>query len=474
MQGVAGEGVDMESYKPLSGSARAIPDKRLQDRLATMLNCFSARPDCTIPEATSNRNDMDATYGFFQNTRVCPGGVVTTCLPYTLANLEGCCRVLSLQDSSDLNYSALASTEGLGYTDGHDTRGLKLHSTLAIRADDGLVAGLLTQQIWSRPFTRKGRAASRRLRQTKDKESYRWQDHAGAARLLVPADKVVIHVADREGDIYDWFATQRPANTHLLVRVAQAHRVVVHGPDGVEGKLAEVVAKQTPLGQHLITVPRADGKPSRQAELSLRVAALEVQPPQNAKQRSKLRPVPVWVLEALEEKPPVGCEAIHWRLVSTEVIGTWEEVVRALREYMLRWLIERFHFVLKCGYRVERLQLETADRLANAVAVYSQTAVRVMRLTYLARTQPEAPASQEFSQEELDVLQAERDCRTKRASGPLRTLAEAVRVVAQLGGHLARKGDGPPGLLVLWRGLKALHHMVLGFRHGQSASRSSP
>lgn len=171
MQGVAGEGVDMESYKPLSGSARALPDKRLQDRLAAMLACFSARPDCTIPEATSNRNDMDATYGFFQNTRVCPDGVVTTCLSSTLANLEGCCRILSLQDSSDLNYSALDDTAGLGYTDGHDTRGLKLHSTLAIRADDGLVAGLLTQQIWSRPFTQKGRtgqpASSRRQGQGK-------------------------------------------------------------------------------------------------------------------------------------------------------------------------------------------------------------------------------------------------------------------------------------------------------------------
>ena len=97
-----------------------------------------------------------------------------------------------------------------------------------------------------------------------------------------------------------------------------------------------------------------------------------------------------------------------------------------------------------------------------------------MRLTYLARVEPQAAASKEFSPEELEVLQAERDRRGKGALGPLRTIAEAVRVVAQLGGHLGRKGDGPPGLKVLWRGLKALHHMVLGFRHGHSASRSSP
>jgi hypothetical protein len=461
----------MDGYGPL-GPGRALPDKRLRDRLGVMLDCFSARPDCTIPEATSGRNDMDAAYDFFKNQRVCPGATVFCCLGYTLANLQGCGRVLAIQDSSDLNYSALGDTDGLGYTDGHDTRGLKLHSTLAVRSD-GLVAGLLTQQIWSRPFSQKGRAARRRLRAAEDKESYRWQDHARAARAAIPAFVTVVHVADREGDVYDWFAAPRPANTQLLVRVAQPQRIVAHGKDGAEAKLAEVVAARPALGKHLVAVPRADDRPARQAELTVRVAAVDVQPPRNAKQRSKLPAVPVWVIEAREEQPPAGAEAIHWRLLSTEAIDTWEEALRALREYVLRWLIERFHFVLKCGFRVERLQLETADRLANAVAVYSQAAARVTRLTYLARVRPEAPAAEELSREELEVLQAERDRRARRACGPVRTVAEAVRVVAQLGGHLGRKGDGPPGLKVVWRGLKALHYMVLGFYHGCSASRSS-
>jgi hypothetical protein len=199
-----------------------------------MVECFSERPDSTIPEATSDRNDMDAAYNFYKNDRVSPGRVVVSCLPYTLANLEGCSRVLAIQDSSDVNFSALDETPGLGYTDGHDTRGLKLHSTLAVRAD-GLVAGLLTQQIWTRPFEQKGRAQQRRQREATDKESYRWQDHAQQARQVIPEDVLVLHIADREGDIYDWFAAPRPANTHLLVRVAQAHRLVVHGEDGNEG-----------------------------------------------------------------------------------------------------------------------------------------------------------------------------------------------------------------------------------------------
>jgi hypothetical protein len=34
--------------------------------------------------------------------------------------------------------------------------------------------------------------------------------------------------------------------------------------------------------------------------------------------------------------------------------------------------------------------------------------------------------------------------------------------VARLGGHLARKHDGPPGWITLWRGWRKLHLMIEG------------
>ena len=34
--------------------------------------------------------------------------------------------------------------------------------------------------------------------------------------------------------------------------------------------------------------------------------------------------------------------------------------------------------------------------------------------------------------------------------------------LARLGGHLNRKGDGPPGWLTLWRGWEALRLMIQG------------
>jgi hypothetical protein len=117
---------------------------------------------------------------------------------------------------------------------------------------------------------------------------------------------------------------------------------------------------------------------------------------------------------------------------------------------------------------VERLPLSDAGRLSNALAVYSQVAVRLLHLTYLARLEPERPVEQEFSAAEVEVLQGCRQTQDKQPAAQVRTLAEAVRVIARLGGHLGRKGDGPPGAQVLWRGLKRLHDQVLRYQMGQA------
>jgi hypothetical protein len=327
------------TYAPLDDPTRPLPDARLRGRLDILLEQFTAQPSCTIPQATEDRNGMDAAYGFFANPRVGLSAIVATCLPQTLERLHGCSRVLAAQDTTDGNFSGLKAAAELGYTADQVPRGLLLHSTLAVRPD-GLPIGLITQQVWTRDPARKGRAKGRRRRASIDKESFRWLDHARATAAVLPADVTVVHVADRAGDIDEWLAAERPANAQLLIRVAQAHRLVAHGPDGTEGKLSVIVRAQSPLGQHTIEVPRADDRPARQAVTTLRVAAVDVPPPKHAKQRAKLPQVPVWVVEAVEENPPAGAEALCWRLVTTEPVTTLEEAIRALSEYVLRWRIE--------------------------------------------------------------------------------------------------------------------------------------
>jgi hypothetical protein len=89
---------------------------------------------------------------------------------------------------------------------------------------------------------------------------------------------------------------------------------------------------------------------------------------------------------------------------------------------------------------------------------------RIVHLVKLGRDVPEVPCSIYFEEIQWKALVA---C-TRRASGapalehppPLR---EAIRLVAQLGGFLGRKGDGEPGAQTLWRGLQRLDDIVIGF-----------
>ena len=171
----------MRTYAPLPVLAR-LGDARLERRLERMVEQFAAQPNSPIPQAANNRNDMDATYNFFANARVSPSAILASSLHEVLPRLEGLTRILVLQDLTDCNFSSLTQTTGLGYTDGANTRGLLVHSSLAITTE-GLPLGLLTQQIWTRDPARKGRTKKRRERPADDKESYRWADHAAAGRF---------------------------------------------------------------------------------------------------------------------------------------------------------------------------------------------------------------------------------------------------------------------------------------------------
>ena len=77
---------------------------------------------------------------------------------------------------------------------------------------------------------------------------------------------------------------------------------------------------------------------------------------------------------------------------------------RAVRYYALRWLVERDHFTMKSGCQVERLQLQTAERLDRAVATYSAVAWRLLWLTYEARRHPEQSCERVLPREEWEVL----------------------------------------------------------------------
>ena len=82
-----------------------------------------------------------------------------------------------------------------------------------------------------------------------------------------------------------------------------------------------------------------------------------------------------------------------------------------------------------------------------------------MILTHLARTQPNTSCEVEFETEEWSTLyKVVKKTKTLPEKPP--TILEAVVMLAKLGGFLARKSDGFPGVKVIWRGLSALNNIL--------------
>ena len=191
----------------------------------------------------------------------------------------------------------------------------------------------------------------------------------------------------------------------------------------------------------------------------------------------KLAPVAVTAVEAHEADPPAGKAPLAWVLLTTLPVADLAAAVQCVTYYSRRWLIERYHYTLKTGgCRLEDSQLQDFAALTRLLALQCLVAWRLLWLTYLSRAAGEQPCTVAFSDLEWRVLDRavqRRDPHFHRQSGynassgeppPLRT---AVRWLGKLGGFLGRKGDGEPGITVLWDGLMILYPLLLGVAHAQ-------
>jgi hypothetical protein len=86
-------------------------------------------------------------------------------------------------------------------------------------------------------------------------------------------------------------------------------------------------------------------------------------------------------------------------------------------------------------------------------------AAELLRITYLQRTQPDAPATTILQPVQLAVLKAN----TSKLPQVL-SVGWAVEAVASLGGYLKHRRKTPIGIQVLWRGWLELTSLCKGWQ----------
>jgi len=433
-------------------------DRRRNRRLIKIVEDLSAMPQASVTQAARDEAAVQGIYEFWGNVRVESNEILAAHRDSTLERVSAQSIVLAVQDTTELDFSSQHKIQGLGALSKKDAHGLKVHSVLCV-SPVGVPLGVLHQKVWAREKNRRTTGYADRKRAIEQKESHRWLESLELTQQWIPQDKKVVTVADREADIYELFALPRREGSEFLIRACHPRGVKQRATDEDIESLQQVIAQTAACGELRLELQRTPKRKPRTATLTVRISSLYLQPPQQHPQRERLKPVRVQVVWAIEEQPPAGEKAIAWLLLTTLEVTCFEQASRCLRWYSYRWLIERYHYTLKSGCRLEQLQLETAARVERALATYAIVAWRLLWLTYEARNYPTESIEGILPRHEWQALYCYIYQTTVLPNEPP-TLADCVRWIARLGGFLGRKHDGEPGVKTLWLGLQRVHDMA--------------
>ena len=462
----------------------SLGDQRLAARLVKLCDRFSDAPESPINQACADWAETKAAYRFFQNENVAVGDILAAHRDKTVERARKHPTVLAVQDTTYLVYTSHPKTEGLGRLSlkhGKNVKmiystGLMMHTCLAV-TPTGLPLGLLDQRFFSRKNCLLKTRTSKYAKPhdhlpVEQKESYRWMEALANTKKAMGNSEVVA-VADREADFYDLFRFSGQIGCPVLVR-ANADRTINrrsrYAEKGVE-KLWEHMRQQPETGTYTIEIPKrsktkhCSEREARTATVTVRFGPFRLNPSRNHVKHSQedLPDVGMNAVYVVETNPPVGEEPVEWMLLTNLPVTTYEEAYEKVRWYCLRWRIEMYFKVLKSGFRVEACRLEYADRLIRYLTVMSIVAWRLFMITLVARTDPAMPCSTLLADHEWKVLFLKATGSRSLPKTPPR-IGDVVIWVAKLGGYLARKNDGPPGTLTLWRGWKRLADLTEGWQ----------
>lgn len=422
-------------------------DARLNQRLVKVAGQLAAKPTASIPAACGSWGDTAAAYRLLDNERCDWRAVIEAHGRRSLARMAEQTVVLCLNDTTELDFNG-QRIGGLGPLSYEAQRGMYLHPTYAVSPQREPL-GVLDAWMWAR-----------QPRDAQDQredvcESRRWiesYERLAEAAGELPRTRLV-QVGDRESDMLELMQRAQALGwpVDLLVRVQHNRRLP--GPE--KQALFDALQAATPLGEIEFTLGPRAGRKARTVRQQLRVQRVVVG------HDAAGAPIEMSCVLASEVDAPAGDKPVCWRLLTNRVATTLAQARELIDWYRARWEIEILFHVLKTGCRVEALQLASLPKIERALALFLVVSWRIAHLMRMGRTCPDLPASLLLDEDEITAAYVLAH-KTPPATPP--TLNEVVRRVAMLGGFLARKHDGEPGVKTLWIGLQRVIDFASGMR----------
>ncbi len=449
----------------------AFGDARLDQRFRSILVDLGRHCGKTLASSIDTWDGIKAAYRFFGNSKVNEHEMLAPHTEHTARRAREHGTILSLQDTVYLDYSKREKTPDLDFIQrsklGKSVTGLMLHNTLAITTK-GEPLGLFDQRFIDRKsFHGDNAQQKKQIRHCNeaidDKESRRWFDVVKKVADIDVGDTHVVHVADRESDIYEFFRDTCDIGQHVLIRAARNRSIdKTRRREPPSDKLFDKLRDQRAKGKIDVCIQVNGTKKFRTATLSIIHMPFTMPPPPNktiTKDGTNLPMVSLHAIMAIERRPPKGAEPIEWTLLTNLKIGSLDDAIEKVHWYAKRWNIEVFHKVLKSGCGVENAQLRSAERLKKHTVLRSIVAWRLFWLGRLREIDENTSCEIVLSEEEYSLLYRKAN-KTKERPTTAPTVGEVVIWIAKLGGYIGRPSDPPPGITSLWRGWERLNEMI--------------
>ena len=429
-------------------------DKRLNKRIIEIARVFSQKPGSKIFAVCEKNALKKAAYNFFKNTKVTCEKIKDPHMMETIKKIEETEEdVLLIQDTTYVGLNLKKAFENqngyLGKTkDGTLLQGFAIHSNLAVTASN-LPLGLVHQECYQHE------KACNKEDLIEKKESYRWLKSMEFANQHIHK-KNLIHVSDREGDLFEALSFGVKHNQQFIIRAAETRKVC----DKEKGEyivIKDFFKNINTCFEEEIEIYDKNLSKYKKRKFSIKYKEVFVLKSQKKRKAYELKYGKQLKITMLEIKSIDDDEAIQWVLHTNLEINNLNDALKIINYYKKRWHIENYHKTLKTAFKIEDMRLETLNGLKNMITMLSILAVRFYYMIHLSRIDGDQDISAVLEPYEWEALMIKTE-QAKITDEHIRkpTIKEGITLIAILGGFMNRKKDGPPGILVIWRGWERL------------------
>jgi Transposase Tn5 dimerisation domain len=365
--------------------------------------------------------------------------------------------VLLVQDTTEVDFTrpneVVVDAGPLTY---ESPIGFPTHAQVAF-TPERLCLGTIDADTWGRDPDEFGKRMQQHAQVAiQDKESYRWvlgYQRACAVAAQVPNTQV-LSIGDAENDIDECFSaalsTEQARPADGIIRAGQLDRCLAANEE--HHQLVQALQGRRALGTFVMAITPKQGRSARTATMEVRSASGTLKRPRRPADQPRLPEVKVNVVGVRETQPPAGEDPVEWMLLTSLPVETFEQACLVADYDACRGPSESYFKILKSGGQVEKLQLETADRIQPCLAMYLIVAWRVLYATMLGRECPELSCEVIFSAAEWKSVWTGQTQEPLPKQAP--SLGVFLKVVGELAGHTGQKWDGPLGPKRLWIGLQ--------------------